>query len=190
GHWMAGVLAKGRVPHVHCYVSSATRLCHVARTAGVELRGARFMVVGEPLTRVQRAAIEATGASVVPRYGIVEGGVVGFGCLAAREADEVHVVDDLHAVIQPDGDGGPVLPPRSLLFSSLRPAAPVVLLNVSMGDEAIAESRACGCPVEEIGWRRRLHTIRSYEKLTVAGMTVLDTDVIRLLEEILPGRFG
>jgi hypothetical protein len=148
------------------------------------------MVVGEPLTAVQRGVIEAAGASVVARYGIVECGVVGFGCLAAREPDEVHVVDDLHAVVQPDGDGDHVLPPRTLLLSSLRPAAPLVLLNVSMGDQAIAESRPCGCPVEAIGWARRLHTIRSYEKLTVGGMTVLDSDVIRLLEEVLPARFG
>jgi hypothetical protein len=188
--WMADVLAKGRTPHVHCYVSSATRLCHAARAAGLDLRGAQFMVVGEPLTVSHRAAMEATGASVVARYGIVECGVVGFGCRAAREPDEVHVIDDLHAVLQPDGDGGQALPPRSLLLSSLRPAAPLVLLNVSMGDEAIAESRSCGCPVEAIGWSQRLHTIRSYEKLTVAGMTVLDSDVIRLLEEVLPRRFG
>jgi hypothetical protein len=190
GRWMTTVLAEGNVPHVHCYVSSATRLCHVARTAGVDLRGGRFMVVGEPLTVAQRGAIETTGASVVARYGIVECGVVGFGCLAAREPDEVHVVDDLHAVVQPEGDGGQALSSRSLLLSSLRPAAPLVLLNVSMGDEAIADSRTCGCPVEAIGWSRRLHTIRSYEKLTVGGMTVLDSEVIRLLEEVLPRRFG
>jgi hypothetical protein len=190
GHWMAATLARGKTPHVHGYVSSATRLCHEARAAGLELRGARFMVVGEPLTAAQRDAIEATGALVVARYGIVECGVVGFGCLAAREPDEVHVVDDLHAVVQPDGDGDHALPSRTLLLSSLRPAAPVVLLNVSMGDQAVADCRPCGCPVEGIGWSRRLHTIRSYEKLTVAGMTVLDSDVIRLLEEVLPRRFG
>jgi hypothetical protein len=35
-----------------------------------------------------------------------------------------------------------------------------------------------------------LHTIRSFEKLTAAGMTFLDTDIIPILEETLPGRFG
>ena len=34
------------------------------------------------------------------------------------------------------------------------------------------------------------HTIRSHEKLTAGGMTLLDTDVIRLLDEVLPARFG
>jgi hypothetical protein len=188
--WMTAMLAQGKTPHVHTYVSSATRLCHAAQAAGLELRGARFMVVGEPLTAAHRRAIEATGASVVARYGIVECGVVGFGCLAAREPDEVHLVDDLHAVVQPneDGNNGPL--PGTLLLSSVRPAAPLILLNVSMGDHGIVKSGACNCPVEALGWSRRLHTIRSYEKLTVGGMTVLDSDVIRLLEEVLPARFG
>jgi hypothetical protein len=59
-----------------------------------------------------------------------------------------------------------------------------------MGDQAIAPTESCGCPVERVGWARRLHTIRSHEKLTAGGMTFLDSDVIRLLEEVLPERFG
>jgi hypothetical protein len=41
-----------------------------------------------------------------------------------------------------------------------------------------------------VGWTTHLHTIRSYEKLTAGGMTFLDADVIRVLEEVLPARFG
>jgi hypothetical protein len=59
-----------------------------------------------------------------------------------------------------------------------------------MGDQAIVVQRACGCPLEQLGWVTHLHTIRSYEKLTGGGMTFLDTDVIRVLEEELPARFG
>ena len=44
--------------------------------------------------------------------------------------------------------------------------------------------------MEHHGWTRHLHTIRSFEKLTGAGMTFLDTDAIRVLEEVLPARFG
>jgi hypothetical protein len=103
----------------------------------------------------------------------------------------VHLLDDLHALIQPGDDGATVgLPPRALLVSSLQPAAPLVLLNVSLGDQAELVRRACGCPLEQVGWTRHLHTIRSFEKVTAGGMTFLDTDVIRVLEEILPRRFG
>ena len=63
-------------------------------------------------------------------------------------------------------------------------------MNVSLGDEAVLESRACGCPLEQYGWRTRAHTIRSFEKLTAGGMSFLDVDAIRVLEEVLPARFG
>jgi hypothetical protein len=68
--------------------------------------------------------------------------------------------------------------------------APVVLLNVALGDQAAVADRRCGCAMEGLGWTRHLHSIRSYEKLTAGGMTFLDTDVIRVLEEVLPARFG
>jgi hypothetical protein len=80
--------------------------------------------------------------------------------------------------------------PAALLISSIRPSTAFVLLNVAMGDQAVVSERACGCPYQELGWTTHLHDIRSFEKLTAAGMTFLDTDVIRVLEEVLPERFG
>jgi hypothetical protein len=101
------------------------------------------------------------------------------------------VLEDVHALIQPGADGPTAeLPPRALLVSSLRPTAPLILLNVSLGDEGELGQRACGCPLEPVGWTRHLHTVRSFEKLTAWGMTFLDTDVIHVLEEVLPRRFG
>ena len=50
--------------------------------------------------------------------------------------------------------------------------------------------RDCGCPVGALGLPVHLHTIRSFEKLTAAGTTFLDTDIIPILEELLPQRFG
>ena len=52
------------------------------------------------------------------------------------------------------------------------------------------ERRSCGCPLERLGWTTHLHTIRSFEKLTAGGVTVTDADVVRILDEILPRRFG
>ena len=46
----------------------------------------------------------------------------------------------------------------------------------------------CGCP--GYGLTRHLRDVRSFEKLTSAGMTFLDVDVIRILDETLPARFG
>jgi hypothetical protein len=66
----------------------------------------------------------------------------------------------------------------------------LVLLNVSLGDQAVIERRACGCPLEALGWTTHLHTLRSFEKLTAGGMTFLNTDLIHVLEAVLPTRFG
>jgi hypothetical protein len=44
--------------------------------------------------------------------------------------------------------------------------------------------------MEEEGWSTHIDRIRSFEKLTVAGMTFDDVDVIDILERVLPHRFG
>jgi hypothetical protein len=116
---------------------------------------------------------------------------MSLGCLAPGQPDDGHLLHDLHAFVQPDeAPAPPGLSRRGLLVSSLRMRAPLVLLNVSMGDEATIEDRACGCPLEAHGWRTHAHTIRSFEKLTALGMSFLDADAIRVLEEVLPARFG
>jgi hypothetical protein len=127
----------------------------------------------------------------LPDYGAVDVGLIGGACGAPEAPDEVHLYGDLLAVIQAGGAApGAGLPPATLLFSSRRPTAPFVLLNVSLGDQATLTRRPCGCALEGLGWRQHLHTVQSFEKLTAGGMTVLDADVIRILEELLPARFG
>jgi hypothetical protein len=77
-----------------------------------------------------------------------------------------------------------------MLVSSLRPTAPLFLLNVALGDCGVTLVRRCGCPLESLGWTPRRHAIRSYSKVTVGGMTFFDSDLIGVLEENLPARFG
>ncbi|HEX6669878.1 MAG TPA: hypothetical protein VF061_09985, partial [Gemmatimonadales bacterium] len=189
--WMTDVLRSGRTPHLHTFASSAVQLCQAALSAGADLRGARLTVGSEPITAARMAVLRQAGAEPLPSYGTEEAGAIGRGCLAPEAVDDVHLLHDLHAVIQPGAAGvARGLPPRTLLFSSLRRTAPYVLLNVSMGDQAELARRPCGCPLERLGWATHLHTIRSFEKLTAGGMTFLDADVIRVLEETLPARFG
>jgi hypothetical protein len=190
--WMAAVLRRGQVPWLQTFTGSAVRVCQAAAAAGIDLTGARFTLGGEPVTAARLAAVRAVGAEGLTHYGAVEtSGLAAFSCHDPRHPDDTHLTDDLHAFVQP-GESGPAstLSARALLITSIRPRAPLVLLNVSLGDEAVLESRACGCPLEGYGWRRHAHTIRSFEKLTAAGMSFLDVDAIRVLEEVLPARFG
>ena len=179
-----------RVPYLVAYTSSIVRICQAARDAGVDLAGIGALATGEPVTATRLAAIQATGLTVTPIYASVDTGIVGKGCLAPSASDEVHLFHDLLATIQPPRETDwPGLPGHALLVSSLRDTAPLILLNVSLGDQGIVSGRRCECPLERLGWTMHLSTIRSYEKLTAAGMTFLDADLIYVIEEVLPARF-
>jgi hypothetical protein len=190
--WMTDTLGRGEVPLLQTFTSSAVRLCQAAAARAVDLRGARFILGGEPVTAARLAVISRAGASGIAHYGSAEtGSTMAYGCLAPRRPDDSHATHDLFAFIQPGPGPAPsALPPRALLITTLRPRAPLIFLNVSLGDEAVIERRDCGCPLAERGWTTHLHGIRSFEKLTAGGMTFLDTDVVRVLEEVLPRRFG
>jgi hypothetical protein len=197
--WMSQTLGRGEIPHVMAYPSAVVGICRTAADTGMDLSRVVFTSAGEPLTSARLTAIERAGARIILRYSSVESGPVGYGCAARAASDDVHVLKDLVALIQPPAGGaardalaGPGAPfrPRTLLLSTLRASAPLPLINVSLGDQAVMSERGCGCPLEALGWTTHLQEIRSHEKLTAGGMTFLDTDLIRVLEEVLPARFG
>jgi hypothetical protein len=189
--WLQEELAAGGTPFLFTFPSSAIGLCRAALEAAVDLTGAQLTLAGEPITDARLALLRQTGARAVPRYGTIETGPIGYGCLDPVAADDVHLLDDLHALVQPAaGTAGNGLPPTALLVTALHPAAPFVMLNVSLGDQAEIVRRSCGCPMERHGWAFHLHSIRSFEKLSVGGMTFLDAGLVRVLEEVLPHTFG
>jgi hypothetical protein len=185
---MAQELREGAVPHLWAFPSAAVRVCRTAEEAGLDLAGARFTLTGEPVTGAGLDVVRRVGADAAADYGSADsGGSVSHGCLAPEASDDMHVFTDLNALIR--AEDGP-LPAGALLVSSLRSTTRSILLNVSMGDCAVVSHRRCGCPLEALGWRTHLHHIRSFEKLTAGGMTFLDVDIARILEEVLPRRFG
>jgi hypothetical protein len=186
--WLASVLGGGQVPHLFAFPSAAVRLCRAARQAGVDLHGAQLTIGGEPVTAARLGEITRSGAMPVAHYGSIETSTIGFGCLARSAPDELHLFHDVTAAIQiPDVPG---IQSDTLLMTSLRASAPLILLNVSLGDQAIMGPRPCGCPLDDLGWTTHLHDVGSDQKLTAGGMAFLDTDLLRVLEEILPARLG
>ena len=189
--WLTEVLQGGSIPHLSTYASAAVRLCEAARAANVSLEGAQFTLSGEPITEARLATVLRAGVTAVPQYGASEaGGTIGHGCLAPAEADDIHLFDDLRAVVQPEDVATSDLPPTGLLFSTLRSTAPFYLLNVSLVYWQILGRRNCGCPLDRLGWSTYIHTIRSYEKLTSGGIRLFDSELIGVLEKTLPARFG
>lgn len=152
---MAERLGAGDTPHVFTYASCGVRLTQAAARAGIDLAGAKLTLVGEPLTPARVEAIRQAGVEAVPRYGSAEANAIASGCLAPRSADDMHLLADMNALIQPGEAGVPLgLPPRALLLSSLRPAAPVILLNVSLGDQAVVDRPRCAARVHTESLRR------------------------------------
>jgi hypothetical protein len=189
--WMIEQVTAGNSPCLFTFPSSAVTLCLAAAKAGLDLEGAAFLISGEPITQARVDVITKTGAGVIPRFGTIECGPIGYGCQNPEASDDLHLNHDLHAIVQAAEAGhGLGVPDQSLFLTALRPTTPFIFLNVSMGDQAVLSYRRCGCPLEALGWTRHARSIRSFEKLTGAGMTFMDTDIIRVLEEILPGRFG
>jgi hypothetical protein len=117
-------------------------------------------------------------------------GRIGIACAAPSEPDDVHVVSDSVAVTQPRGSDGRGGPAGALFHTSVRPSTGKVALNVESGDEGILSARDCGCPLGDAGFEQHLHTVRSYEKLTTEGATFLGGELMTVLEELLPTRFG
>src|SRR5262249_28818550 len=142
--WMADTLRRGEVPYLLSYPSSALRVCQAALDAGIDLTGAQCTIAGEPCSQARMDFIRRTGATVLPKYAIMETGPVGYGCMAPDASDDLHLLEDVHAIVQagPTDTSG-LLPDASLLFTSLRTSAPLVLLNVSMGDQADIVQRRC-----------------------------------------------
>ena len=77
-----------------------------------------------------------------------------------------------------------------MVLTTLLPVCPKVMLNVETGDSAVVVERDCGCAAGEIGFRTHLHTIRGDDKLTIEGMGFVGADVLLLVDELLPRRFG
>jgi hypothetical protein len=122
---------------------------------------------------------------------MVEAGLIALACQAGAAPDDVHLVTDKIATIQRDkrvGRTGSVV--GALFHTTLLPASPKLMLNVESGDYGVRVDRGCECEVVPRGFQSHLHTIRSYEKLTSEGMNFLGSDLLTLVEQVLPGRFG
>ena len=191
--WFAATPRRGQVPHLLAAPSAAASLCRAAEQASLDLEGAQFTLIGEPVQAQQLEALERLGARGVPDYGSPEtSGAIGYGCLRPVAPDEVHLCDDLHAAIQPANwsDRPTDLPPDTLLFTSLRAAAPLTLLNADIGDRARLAARVCGCPLEQLGWRQHVASIRRVGRAFLGGLMLWVEELEAVARQALPDEFG
>jgi hypothetical protein len=187
--WVRETLDREGAAMLHSVVSNLVRVAEAATALGVDLSGAVLAGGSEPPTRAKVAAIERCGARYLASYVFAEGGNAGYACAAPLEENDHHFAADGMAVIQrPRKVAGNSV--NAFHFTTLHAAAPKVLLNAESDDFGVVEERRCGCPLDELGLTTHIRRIRSFRKLTGEGMTLVGTDMERILGELLPARFG
>ena len=189
--WAARTLESYGACLITTHVSMAVRVSLAAQKEGINLVGAIFMGGGEPPTPAKVREITRCGARYIPNYFLAEIGVVGVGCPRAVEVNDLHLFKDGLALIQyPRQVPGSEMIVNAFYFTTLLPSSPKIMLNVESDDYGIIETRPCGCTLESYGYTDHIRRVRSFRKLTGEGVTLVGSEMVHILEEILPTRFG
>ncbi len=188
--WLAEQKRLGRPAILDTNASTAARACIAAREQGLDIAGSLFRVSAEPYTRAKDAIVRERGCRTASHYSCAEVGYMGLACANPAAPDEVHLMTDKVAMIELPKPLGPDTTVDSLAFTTVLASCPKLMINVELGDYATVTQRRCGCLLEELGFTTHLHDVRSWEKLTSAGVTFLGTELIALVEDVLPARFG
>ncbi|MFH1144360.1 MAG: hypothetical protein V1774_07440 [Candidatus Eisenbacteria bacterium] len=184
-------LRANRACLVRAHVSMALRVCLAAREEGFDFTGATFMGGGEPPTPAKVRVITQTGATWVPSYVFTEADHVGLGCVRPQDGNDLHFLKHSLALIQyPRRVPGSTVTVEAFSFTTLSPTARQILLNVESDDYGVVERSSCGCALEQLGFTEHLRHVRSFSKLTGEGVTLVGSEMVRILEEVLPARFG
>jgi hypothetical protein len=188
--WIARRRSEGIHYSVGGTVSMAVRIAGAALEKGLDIQGTLFLMGSETLTAAKRAAVEATGAQIFSRYATTELGTIGFACRGMKD-NCVHLFRDSVALIAyarpaPFSE----FEVNALLVTTLTPYAPHILINAEFDDSGVIEPARCDCAYAAAGFTEQIRDISSFGKLTGQGMTLVGTDIVRVLEEVLPTRFG
>ena len=187
--WLKKNCPKGAT--ISTFTGSSLHLVQTAKIEGIKLPPLTFFLGGEPITEKKRRIIEASGHRVFPWYSSVETGRIALGCLSPLNADEMHLLNErIAAVIHPRRVDATGFSRSTLLFTSIHPDMYKFFLNVETGDEAVLDNRRCGCPWEKFGLHKHLHSVQSFEKLTLEGMSIVADNLSQFVEEELPARCG
>jgi hypothetical protein len=176
---------------IHASVSRVLRIAVAAREAGIDLTGTVLRGGGEPPTPAKVSQIESSGATFRSSYAFSEVGQVGTSCLHADSPNDQHFMRDHLAMIQASRPvPGFAMEVSAFCYTSLLPTSPKLLFNVESDDYGTVDTRPCGCRWESLGFPEHIRDIRSFRKLTGEGVTLVGSDMERILDEVLPARFG
>jgi hypothetical protein len=170
--------------------SQWVRICLAAEEAGCNIAGTVFWGGGEPFTEGKSAVLMRLGTRAIISYAMAESGTIGQSCGAPTGPDDMHFLTDKLAAITKPVYVESGMEVQALSYTSLLTSAPKVMLNVQSGDYAVIDERDCACLWQQLGFKRHIGSVRSYEKLTSESVMFMGSMLEKLLEETLPVRFG
>ena len=116
---------------------------------------------------------------------------MGKGCAQAADPSDVHLLHDGFALFtHPHLVQGANVTVPAFHLTAFLDAMPKMMLNLQYDDYGIIEERHCGCEFDACGYTTHLREIRSYSKLVGEGVTLIGDEMIKILEQVLPARFG
>lgn len=186
---LADMVQKVGAVSLNSTASKCIRISVAAKQHGIDLTGVTFYGGSEPSTPAKVATIEASGARYITHYGSTETGTIGIACANPADVNDVHFMSNHLAMIQR---------PKDIFdqtvnvfhFTNFLPSAPKTLINVQLDDYGIVEERDCGCPLYQMGFTTHIRQMSSFSKLTGEGVTLVGSDMVHILEHVLPSQFG
>ena len=189
--WIADALRRDGRCMLASNVSHAMRACIAAREAGLSLAGATFRIGGEPITTAKAEFMREMGIRIIAGYGMVEVSNIGLGCPNGVDSGDLHLSMDTMALItHPHHIESSGITVPAFQLTTITDTVGKLMLNVEVDDCGIVERRDCGCAFHDAGLDVHLREIRSYTKLVGEGVTLVGNEMVQILENVLPRRFG
>jgi hypothetical protein len=150
----------------------------------MDLTGCVIFCGGEPLTNRRYRYLQSVGLRPFPRYVATETGLIAASCPQIEAADSMHLYTDRMALIQRERtvEQDTV---SAYLLTTLSSNTGKVLFNTELGDFGIMEERDCDCLYGKTGMNVHISKVRSFDKLTGEGMTILSSVLHEVVAEVV-----
>jgi hypothetical protein len=173
------------------FVSAIARVAEAALSNGLDLTGCSALTGGEALTDAKRQLIESAGIKVYSSYATTDFGGIGMPCSQMSTMNCGHVMKHAIALVsRTQKSAWNDTHVNSLYATSLLPIASRIFINAEIGDTGIIEKATCDCSFSKLGFDLQVRDVAAIRMVTAQGVTIEITELIPLLEEKLPARFG
>jgi hypothetical protein len=173
------------------FVSAVARVAAAAVSNALDLTGCSAITGGEALTDAKRKVIESAGITAYSSYGSTDFGGFGMPCSQMNKGNCVHISKHAIALVsRPQESAWTNEAVHSLYATSILPQSPRIFINAEIGDTGVIEPATCDCSFSKLGFDLQVRDMAAIGMVTAQGITIEVSELVPLLEEVLPARFG